>query len=150
MLVLTLSRKTRLFAFADDFFVFRKFFQYEITYKLEAAVMNFRKIQWHLITTKPCAEDILAPLAQSLSTIEIRIGKVFEQYSCLVLFQREQLCHRAPVTSMEWVDRPSFIITKEQLEVMRSYGLSWVEIAKAPGEPKFNFKIEKMFTRSHS
>ena len=104
--------------------------------KLEAAVMNLRKIQWHLITTKPCAEDILAPLVQSLSTIEIRIGKVIEQYSCLVPFLREQLCYRAPVTSMEWVGRPSYVITKEQLEVMRSYGLSWVEIAKALGEPK--------------
>ena len=104
--------------------------------KLEAAVMNLRKIQWHLITTKPCAEDILASLVQSLSTIEIRIGKVIEQYSCLVPFLREQLCYRAPVTSTEWVGRPSYVITKEQLEVMRSYGLSWVEIAKALGEPK--------------
>ncbi|RMX55916.1 hypothetical protein pdam_00006243, partial [Pocillopora damicornis] len=101
--------------------------------KLEAAVMNLRKIQWHLITTKPCAEDILAPLVQSLSTIEIRIGKVIEQYSCLVPFLREQLCYRAPVTSTEWVGRPSYVITKEQLEVMRSFGLSWVEIAKALG-----------------
>ena len=49
--------------------------------KLEAAVMNLRKIQWHLITTKPCAEDILAPFVQSLSTIEIKICKVIEQYS---------------------------------------------------------------------
>ena len=46
--------------------------------KLEAAVMKLRKIQWRLMTTKPCAEDILAPLVQSLSTIEIRIGKVIE------------------------------------------------------------------------
>ena len=49
--------------------------------KLEAAVMNLRKIRWHLITTKPSAEDIVAPLVQSLSIIEIRIGKVIEQYS---------------------------------------------------------------------
>ena len=35
--------------------------------------------------------------------------------------------------------RPSFIITKEQLEVMRSYGLSWVEIAKSLGEPNIPF-----------
>ena len=54
------------------------------------------------------------------------------------------------MTSTEWVDRPSYVITKEQLEVMRSYGLSWVEIAKALVEPKINFIIKKMFTRSHS
>ena len=112
--------------------------------------MNLRKIQWHLITTKPCAEDILAPLVQSLSTTEIRIGKVIEQYNCLVPFRREWLCYWVPVTSTEWVDRPSFVITKEQLEAMRSYGFSWVEIAKALGEPKINFMIKKMFTRSHS
>ena len=59
--------------------------------KLEAAVIDLRKIQWHLITTKPCAEDILAPLVQILSTIEIRIGKVIEQYSCLIPFLSERL-----------------------------------------------------------
>ena len=90
------------------------------------------------------------PLVQSLSTTEIRIGKAIEQYSCLVPFLREWLCYWAPVTSTEWVGRPSFVITKEQLEVMRSYGLSWVEIAKALGEPKINFIVKKMFTRCHS
>ena len=118
--------------------------------KLEAAVMNLRKLQWHLTTTKPCAEDILAPLVQILSTIEIRIGKVIEQYSCLIPFLSERLCYRAPVTLTEWVGRPSFVITKEQLEVMRSYGLSWAEIARALGKPKINSIIKKMFTRSHS
>ena len=34
--------------------------------------------------------------------------------------------------------------------MMRSYGLSWVEIAKSLGEPKINFIIKKMFARSHS
>ena len=71
------------------------------------------------------------------------IGKVIEQYSCLVPFLSERLCYRAPVTSTEWVGRPSFVITKEQLEVMRSYGLSWVEIARALGKPKINFIVKK-------
>ena len=70
--------------------------------KLEAAAMKLRKIQWRLMTTKPCAEDILAPLVQSLSTIEIRIGKVIEQYRCLVPFRSKQLCYRALV-----IDHPS-------------------------------------------
>ena len=74
----------------------------------------------------------MALLVKSLSTIEIRSGKVVEQYSCLVPFLRERLCYRAPVTSTERVGRPSYVITREQLEVMHSYGLSWVEIAKAP------------------
>ena len=47
------------------------------------------------------------------------------------------------MTSTEWVGRPSFVITKEQLEVMRSYGLSWVEIARALGKPKINFIVKK-------
>ena len=38
--------------------------------KLEAAAMKLRKIQWRLMTTKPCAVDILAPLVQSLSTLD--------------------------------------------------------------------------------
>ena len=32
------------------------------------------------------AEDIFAPLVQSLLTIEMRIGKIIEQYRCLVPF----------------------------------------------------------------
>ena len=46
--------------------------------ELETAAMKLRKIQWRLMTTKPCAEDILAPLVQSLSIVDIRIGKVIE------------------------------------------------------------------------
>ena len=116
----------------------------------EAAVMNLRKIQWYLITTKPCAEDILIPLVRSLSTIEIRIGKVIKQYGCLVPFLREQLCYGAPGASTGWVGRPFFIISKEQLDMMCSYDLSWVEMVKALSEPKINFIVEKMFKRSHS
>ena len=89
--------------------------------KLEAAVMNLRKIQWHLTTTKPCAEDILAPLVQILSTIEIRIGKVIEQYSCLIPFLSERLCYRAPVTSTEWVPlRTEFPVFWEFLGIPRN------------------------------
>ena len=62
--------------------------------KLEAAAMKLRKIQWRLMTR---AEDIFAPLVQSLLTIEMRIGKIIEQYRCLVPFLSEQLCYRALV-----------------------------------------------------
>ena len=95
------------------------------------------------MTTKPSAEDILTLFVQSLSIIEI--WKVIEQYSCLVPFLKEKLCHQAPVTSTGWVGRPSSIITKEQLEVMRSYGLSWAEIAKALGE----LAVEKFDSKSY-
>ena len=81
----------------------------------------------------------MTSLIQNLVAMEIRIGKVIEQYSCLVPFLREQLCYQAPMTSTGIAGRPSFIITKEQLEVMRSYGLSWVEIAKSLGEPNIPF-----------
>ena len=54
--------------------------------KLEAAVMNLRKIQWHLTTTKPCAKDILAPSVQILSTIEIGLAKLSSSTAALFLF----------------------------------------------------------------
>ena len=88
--------------------------------KLKAAVMKLRKIQWRLMTTKPCAEDILAPLVQSLSTIDIRIGKSYRVVPQPCSF------FKGVVVLPGTCDRPSFIITKEQLEVMRSYGLPWI------------------------
>ena len=82
-----------------------------------------------------------------------RRNKDWQSYRAVQLpcsFSKEEFGLPGTWTSTEWVGRPSFVITKEQLEVMRSCGLSWVEITKALGEPKINFIIKKMFTGSHS
>ena len=102
--------------------------------KMEAAIQNVRRIQWVLETFKPCAEDTLQMLINNLLALEHRVGIIIEQYSCLVPLLTDQLRYRASLSGTGTVGRPSYIITKEQLEVMRSYGLSWMDIAKALGE----------------
>ena len=102
--------------------------------KMEVAVQHLKRIHWTLETTKPCADEILQMLVTSLLALESRAGGMIERYSCLVPYLAEELCYRAPLTATGTVGRPSYIITKEQLEVMRSYALSWMDIAKALGK----------------
>ncbi|XP_044165992.1 uncharacterized protein LOC114951811 [Acropora millepora] len=64
------------------------------------------------------------------------LGRMIEQY-CLNPFLNEQLCYRTPLSETRSIGRPSYIITKEQIEIMRSYALSWVEIAKALGSKEW-------------
>ena len=102
--------------------------------KMEAAVQHLKRIHWTLEMTKPCAEEILEMLVSNLFALESRLGRMIVKYSCLVPYLTEELCYRAPLTATGTVGRPSYIITKEQLEVMRSYALSWMDIAKALGK----------------
>ena len=106
-----------------------------IQVKLEAAVQYVRRIHWTLETTRPCPGRVLQMLVTNLSSMEGILGRMIEQYSCLIPFLNEQLCYRAPLSETGGIGRPSYIITKEQIEIMRSYALSWVEIAKALGKP---------------
>ena len=55
--------------------------------------------------------------------MECKIGEMIETFNSLIPFLADELQYRAPVTATRSVGRPSFIITKEQLEIMRSYGL---------------------------
>ena len=64
--------------------------------------------------------------------MECKIGEMIETFNGLI-FLADELRYRAPVTATRSVGRPSFIITKEQLEIMRSYGISWMDIAKTLG-----------------
>ena len=102
--------------------------------KMEAAVQHLKRIHWTLEMSKPCAEEILEMLVSNLFALESRLGGMIVKYSCLVPYLAEELCYRAPLTATGTVGRPSYIITKEQLEVMRSYALSWMDIAKALGK----------------
>ena len=74
-------------------------------------------------------------LVTNLLSLEGVLGRMIEQYSSLIPFLAEQLCYRAPLSATRSIGRPSYIITKEQLEVMRAYALSWMDIAKALGNP---------------
>ena len=104
--------------------------------KLESAVLYSKRIQWHLVTTKPCSEELLAALLNNFASLESMVGAVIDRYSCLVPFLIDELRYRAPLTATGTVGRPSYIITREQLEVMRRYGLSWIDIEKALGKPE--------------
>ena len=64
--------------------------------------------------------------------MECKIGEMMETFNGLIQFLADELRYRAPVTATRSVGRPSFIITKE-LEIMRSYGLSWMDIVKTLG-----------------
>lgn len=108
--------------------------------KLEAAVLTNKRIQWHLITTKPCTEEVLSALLNNFATLERMIGTLIDRYSCLVPFLIDELRYRTPLTATGTIGRPSYIITKEQLEVMRRYGISWIDIAKSLGKPDLTLK----------
>lgn len=59
--------------------------------------------------------------------MECKIGEMIETFSGLILLLADKLRYRAPVTATRSIGWPSFIITKEQLEIMRLYGLSWMD-----------------------
>ena len=65
--------------------------------------------------------------------MECKIGEMMETFNGLIQFLADELRYRAPVTATRSVGRLSFIITIEQLEIMRSYGLSWMDIVKTLG-----------------
>jgi hypothetical protein len=54
--------------------------------------------------------------------------------SSVVTFLLDEQGYRAPNFETGEVGRPAYLISKEQLEVMRSYGLTWIDIAKSLGK----------------
>jgi len=106
-----------------------------IQVKLEAAVQYVRRIHWTLLTTRTCPGPLLQMLVTNPSSMEGILGRMIEQYSTLILLLIKQLCLRAPLPEIGSIGRPCYIITKEQIEIMRLCALSWVEIAKALGKP---------------
>ena len=104
-----------------------------IKIKMEAAVQHLRRLEWALDLTRPCGGDLLELIINQVKQLECKIGEMIETFNGLIPLLADELGYRAPVTATRSVGRPSFIITKEQLEIMRSYGLSWMDIAKALG-----------------
>ena len=104
-----------------------------IKIKMEAAVQHLRRLEWALDLTRPCGGDLLELIINQVKQLECKIGEMIETFNGLIPLSADDMCYRAPVTATRSVGRPSFIITKEQLEIMRSYGLSWMDIAKALG-----------------
>ena len=104
-----------------------------IKIKMEAAVQHLRRLEWALDLTRPCGGDLLELIINQVKQLECKIGEMIETFNGLIPLLTDELRYRAPVTATRSVGRPSFIITKEQLEIMRSYGLSWMDIAKALG-----------------
>ena len=104
-----------------------------IKIKMEAAVQHLRRLEWALDLTRPFGGDLLELIINQVKQLECKIGEMIETFNGLIPLLVDELRYRAPVTVTRSVGRPSFIITKEQLEIMRSYGLSWMDIAKALG-----------------
>ena len=104
-----------------------------IKIKTEAAVQHLRRLEWALDLTRPCGGDLFELIINQIKQLECKIGEMIETFHVLIPFLADELRYRPPVTATRAVGRPSFIITKEQLEIMRSYGLSWMDIAKALG-----------------
>lgn len=104
-----------------------------IKIKMEAAVQHLRRLEWALDLTRPCGGDLLELIINQVKQLECKIGEMIETFNGLIPLLADDMRYRAPVTATRSVGRPSFIITKEQLEIMRSYGLSWMDIAKALG-----------------
>lgn len=48
-------------------------------------------------------------------------------------FLSEEQGYKAPTMVTGCIGRPAVLVTKEQLEMMRRYGLKWIDIAKALG-----------------
>jgi len=105
-----------------------------IKIKMEAAVQHLRRLEWALDLTRPCGGDLFELIINQVKQLECKIGEMIETFNGLIPLLVDELRYRAhAVTATRSVGRPSFIITKEQLEIMRSYGLSWMDIAKALG-----------------
>lgn len=104
-----------------------------IKIKMEAAVQHLRRLEWALDLTRPCGGDLLELIINQVKQLECKIGEMIETFNGLIPLLADDMRYRAPVPATRSVGRPSFIITKEQLKIMRSYGLSWMDIAKALG-----------------
>ena len=104
-----------------------------IKIKMEAAGQHLRRLEWALDLTRPCGGDLLELIINQVKQLECKIGEMIETFNGLIPLLADDMRYRALVTATRSVGRPSFIITKEQLEIMRLYGLSWMDIAKALG-----------------
>ena len=96
-----------------------------IKIKMEAAVQHLRRLEWALDLTRPCGGDLFELIINQVKQLECKIGEMIETFSGLIPLLADELRYRAPVTATRSVGWPSFIITKEQLEIMHSYGLLW-------------------------
>ena len=104
-----------------------------IKIKMEAAVQHLRRLEWALDLIRPCGGDLFELIINQVKQLECKIGEMIETFNGFIPLLADELRYRAPVTATSSVGRPSIIIKKEQLEIMRSYGLSWMDIAKALG-----------------
>ena len=88
-------------------------------------MQHLRRLKWALDLTRPYGGDVLELIINQVKQLECKIGEMIETFNGLIPLLADELRYRAPVTATRSVGRPSFIITKEQLEIMRSYGLSY-------------------------
>ena len=96
-----------------------------IKIKLETSVQHLGRLEWALDLTRSCAGDLFELITNQVKQFECKIGEMIETFNGLIPLLADELRYRAPVTATRSVCRPSFIITKEQLEIMHSYGLLW-------------------------
>lgn len=102
---------------------------------LEAAVLHLKKIQWFLVTERACSDQLLTTVIDNLSGLEQKVGVMVHRLTSVATFLIEEQSYRAPTLGSGVVGRPAYLISKEQLEAMRNYGLRWTDIAKSLGKP---------------
>ena len=103
---------------------------------LEAAALHLKKIQWFLTTEQACSDQLLTSVINNLSSLEQKVGVMVHRLTSVATFLIEQQSYQAPTQESGVIGRPAYLISKEQLEAMRYYGLRWTDIAKSLGIPK--------------
>ncbi|XP_048576635.1 uncharacterized protein LOC125559006 [Nematostella vectensis] len=100
---------------------------------MQAILSNSKRLRWFLTVKKPCSDSLLLSIIKNLSALEAKVSDVAARLSAIIPLITEEVMYRAPMSRTGQVGRPQFIIPKEQLEVMRGYRLSWMDIARALG-----------------
>lgn len=101
---------------------------------LEAGVLHIRRLRLILSLSRPCSPGILASLFSNLSRLESRVGGMIERLSYVIPHVVDDLSYQAPREATGKAGRPSYVISKQQLEIMKHYRLSWVDISRALGK----------------
>lgn len=109
---------------------------------LEAAILNMKRVRLHLHLTKPYPEVQLNTIVGNFCEMERITGLMMDKMRDIIPYLIEEIRYKAPFADTTGiVGRPSFLISKEQLETLRRYGFSWIEVANLLGKCKLKIPL---------
>ena len=73
-------------------------------------------------------------LAENLQVLDRRMSNLYSQVLHLETFWADRTRFSSPVLRTGHSGRPSFLISKDQLEMLSSFGFKWTDIAKTLGK----------------